>query len=102
MVWVKDLREKLRTGRTLERALIDPIQATELSVISGPSVMVPPERHRGEWCIRIWSTDGKSKGAVEVTLSRLIQPRGFELRLVQSIAKRRHLRVVPAPKERDR
>lgn len=52
-VWVRDTRHKPLTRVDAKRLVSAAFASAEVELTAGPIVLVPPERHRGQWIFRV-------------------------------------------------
>jgi hypothetical protein len=53
LVWIKDLRLRPGDKTWIRRRLTAMFEARGISLVGEPSVVVPPEKHVAEWCVRV-------------------------------------------------
>jgi hypothetical protein len=83
LLWIRDQRERPLPVQGVSSFIGFELHRRAVPLLLPPSVMVPPERHPGEWCLRV-SHDRDPRRVVVPVLDRA----KFDLLLCQLV--RRH------------
>lgn len=91
LLWIKDRRAESLTRAEMKLRVERPLSVQGMRLVGQPSVVVPPERHPGEWCLRVSTAEEQSPMDLA---KRALSKQNFDVLVCQHVRCRRPLRSV--------
>lgn len=79
LIWIKDQRMRPWPIQAVRDRVVQELTRNGFVVHLGPSVVIPEERHPGEWCLRVSNPVHLTRESVSEQTSRILNQFRFEL-----------------------